>query len=83
MMDTRQDQIDRNYATFQKNLPRYLETQRGKFALMRDEEVVDFFDTARDAFVAGNRLFGEEGEFSVQQVTAAPVDLGFFSHAVR
>lgn len=82
MADTRQDQIDRNYRAFQQQFPSLLATQRGKFALMRDGEIIEFFDTARDAYITGQRLFASDQLFSVQEVVETPVDLGFFSHAL-
>jgi len=76
------EQIERNYHTFTRKLPVLLMAHQGKFALMRDGEIVEFFDTARDAYVAGQRLFKDDHIFSVQEVVETPVDLGFFSHAV-
>jgi hypothetical protein len=48
---------------------------------MRDGQIIEFFDTARDAYVTGQQLFKEDQLFSVQEVIETPVDLGFFSHA--
>ncbi len=76
------DQVRQNYDAFVARLPSLLKSHAGKFALMRDGEIVEFFDTARDAYFAGLRLFNEEGLFSIQEVVEAPVDLGFYSHAV-
>lgn len=76
-----QGQVDRNFKEFQRQLPELLKTYNGKFALMHDGQVVEFFDTVHDAYLAGKKLFGEEG-FSVQEVTSAAADLGYFSHAV-
>ena len=81
MTDLLREQIDRNYQAFQQQFPSLIATQRGKFALMRDGQIIEFFDTARDAYIAGQRLFEQEKLFSVQEVTDTPVDLGFFSHA--
>jgi hypothetical protein len=81
MADLLREQIERNYQAFQEQLPSLIATQRGKFALMRDGQVIEFFDTARDAYVTGQRLFEQDKLFSVQEVTEVPVDLGFFSHA--
>ena len=39
------------------------------------------FDTARDAYLAGQKLY-PDALFSVQEVTDTPADLGFFSHAM-
>ena len=81
MPNLKQEQVDRNYEAFQELLPGLVASHAGKFALMRDGKIVEFFDTARDAQVAGTKLFPDE-QFSIQQVIAMPVDLGFFSHAV-
>jgi len=72
--------IRKNYEAFAKLLPELMNTHAGKFALMRDGKVVDFFDTARDAMVHGTRTF-TDGLFSVQEVSQTAVDLGWFSHA--
>ena len=76
-----QEELDRNYTAFVQKLPSLLATHRGKFALMRKGEIVEFFDTARDAYVAGQKLYSDE-IFSVQEVIDSPADLGFFSHAM-
>ena len=76
------EQVEGNYRAFAERLPSLLASHQGKFALMRDGEIVEFFDTARDAYVTGQKLFKVDQIFSVQEVVEAPVDLGFFSHAV-
>lgn len=82
MSDMLEEQIHRNYQAFQEQLPSLVATYRGKFALMRDGQIVEFFDTARDAYVTGQKLFASDQLFSVQEVIETPVDLGFFSHAL-
>lgn len=74
-------QIDRNYTAFEKLLPDIIQEQRGKFALMQDGQIVEFFDTLRDAQAAGACIFSD-GLYSVQRVTDLSIDLGYFSHAV-
>jgi hypothetical protein len=81
MAGTLQEQIDRNYDAFTAQLPELIKTHRGKFALMRDGQIVDFFDTARDADTAARKLYPDH-VYSVQEVVDTAVDLGFFSHAV-
>lgn len=76
-----QDQIRKNYEAFQLKLPELLPLHAGKFVLMRDGEIVEYFDTARDAYISGNKLFPDEN-FSIQEIAYAPVNLGFLSHAV-
>ena len=76
----RDEAIRRNYEALKVQLPELMKTHAGKFALMRDGKVVEFFDTARDAMLHGTRTFAD-GLFSVQEVSQAAVDLGWFSHA--
>lgn len=78
-MNASQKTIDANYTAFRKVLPEIMQRQAGRFALMRHEQIVDFFDTARDAVTAGEHLY-EDGEFSVQEVMRAPINLGYFSY---
>ena len=79
--DAHQRQIEANYAAFQSKLPYLLEEHGREFDLMRNGEIVEFFDTARDTYAAGKKMF-EDGLFSVQEVTDVSIDLGFFSHAL-
>ena len=81
MSNDRQEQIDENYRAFAEMLPNLLTTHPGKFALIRDRKVIEFYDTARDAYVTGQKLY-EDSSFSVQEVINTPVDLGYFSRAV-
>ncbi len=77
----RQEMVDKNYQAFRKMLPTLLATHRGKYALMRDEKVVEYFDSMRDALIYGRDHF-PDGLYSVQQVTESAEDLGYFSHAM-
>jgi len=82
MIETeQQDEVKRNYAAFMQQLPEILESHAGKFALMHQAKIVEFFDTPGDAWLVGVRLYGDR--FSVQEVVDDPVDLGFYSHAVH
>jgi hypothetical protein len=82
MPRTRQEEVDRNFAYFQRELPKLLPSERGKFALIRDCKIEGFFDTALDAHLTGSKLFADN-LFSIQQVTEETVDLGSYSHAVH
>ena len=62
-------------------LPQMLRSHQGKWVLLQNGGLTALFDTARDAHLAGSKLY-PDGYFSVQQVTNRPVDLGWFSHAV-
>lgn len=83
-MDTqRQDlQVDQNYDAFQRILGTILPTHRDKLALMRDGEIVGYYDTPHDALVAANAKFPDQ-IFSIQEVTDEPIDLGFWSHVAH
>ena len=78
---TAQAEVDRNYEAFVGLLPSLMSTHANKWALLHDGELTAVFDTARDAHLAGVRLYAE-ARYSVQEVTNRPVDLGWFSHAV-
>jgi hypothetical protein len=77
----RQRQVDANYARFQEMLPKLIHIHAGKYAVMRDGEIVGFYDTFRDALRFAYSKFGE-GEFSVQEVTRPNVSLGYHSYAL-
>jgi len=79
---TKQEEVDLNFAFFQSELPRLLPKYRGKFALIRDRKIIEFYDTAVDAQTIGNQLYSD-GLFSIQQITEDVIDLGFYSHAVH
>lgn len=74
-------QIERNYEVFLAQLPKLLPSHGGQFALMRNGEIVDFFDTAMDAYTVGKKEFGLGG-FSIQEIVDRVIDLGYFSHAL-
>ncbi len=81
-MSTSTDHVLANYEAFKRHLPDLLTRHHGKFALMRDEAVVEVFDTASDAVKTGRALF-QDGKYSVQEITGSPVNLGYFSYAVH
>jgi hypothetical protein len=83
MFPTRAEQqreVDRNHEVFMTLVEDLRQDNDGRFALMRDQRIVGIFDTLRDAAVAGESMFGD-GRFSIEQIVAEPVDLGFYSHA--
>lgn len=79
-MSEQQKEVNQNFAFFQRELPKILATHRGKFALIRHKKIEGFYETVVDAVTAGNKLY-LDGIFSVQPVTDAAIDLGFYSHA--
>jgi hypothetical protein len=81
MSKARQEEVDRNYDAFMKMLPELLTQHRGQHALMKDGKVLGFYSTPQDASSAAE-TFIPDGLYSIQHVTDAPVDLGYFSHAL-
>lgn len=73
-------EVDQNYDAFQRCLASLLAEHRDQYALMRDRQIVAFFDEPGDAYRAGVARFSDR-YFSIQEVTDEPVDLGIFSHA--
>lgn len=75
------EELDRNYDAFQAALPGLIRQHRGRFVVIRDAQVMDAYDTVRDAHLAGWRLY-QDNLFSVQEVTDEPAHLGIFSHVL-
>ena len=82
-IDEIQAEVDRNYEAFRKLLPDIPQSNVGKFAVMHDAEIVEYFDTAADAMTYAKERFKGGMLFSVQQVKDRVVDLGYFSHAMH
>ena len=77
--DAQKRQVDQNYDAFVRLLASLLPDHRNQFALMRDAQIVRFFDKPGDANREGLSLYSDE-IFSIQEVTDEPIDLGFWSH---
>ncbi len=61
-------QVEQNFKAFQELLPDLIDTKAGKYALMTDGKIVDFFDSFADSVRFGTMKYGASN-FSVQQVT--------------
>ncbi len=81
MMIERQSEIDHNYDFFQRRLSKWLPLHRGKFALIRSKQVIDFFDGPGEAYRAGLNRFPDE-IFSIQEVEDRPAEMGLMSLAL-
>jgi hypothetical protein len=73
-------EIDSNFDAFQRQLGASLGAHLGEYALMRHGEIVDYFDQPGNALLAGNSRFPDR-QFSIQEVSDEPIDLGVWSHA--
>ncbi|MBM3483886.1 MAG: hypothetical protein FJX66_11360 [Alphaproteobacteria bacterium] len=79
--EQRQREIDANFEAFQDLLPKILDHERGRFAVMRDRKIIEVFDTAGDALRAAAMKF-EDGRYSIQEITDRVIGLGYYSYAV-
>ena len=75
-------QVDQNYDAFQRVLGAILLSHRDQLALMRDGEIVGYYDTPREALEAADAKYPDQ-IFSIQEVTDEPIDLGFWSHVAH
>lgn len=71
-------ELKRNYNAFLGALPAVIENHAGEYALMRQGRIVEYFDSARTALLSGRQRYPDE-LFSVQEVTSAKADLGWYS----
>ena len=71
-------QVDDNYDAFMLRLPDILSDHRDQLALMRDGEIVGYFDTPHSALVAADAMFSDQ-IYSIQEVTDEPLQLGYWS----
>jgi hypothetical protein len=67
-----------NYDAFLETLPSVIQDHQGKHALMRHGRIVEYFDSARDALLSGRKQYPDD-LFSVQEVTTAKADFGWYS----
>jgi hypothetical protein len=79
---TRQEEVDRNFEFFSKELSNLIIDHRDRYALLRDGKITGIYDTFMDAQTAATQLFDDE-IYSIQKITEAIGDLGFYSHAVH
>lgn len=79
---SKSDEIDRNLVAFLEMLPALGRDHAGEWALMRNTEIVGFYDSALDAQIAGNNKF-DDYIFSIQPVKEEAEGLGYFSYAVN
>ena len=82
--DRQQQEVDANFDAFEKMFADLYREHPGKFALMKDQKTVEFFDTSADAFRAGRKLcqrraFVLGAENSTSRLI---VGLGVLSHAL-
>lgn len=78
-LEERTAEIDKNFQAFKKLLPTIKSLHSGEYALLRKRKILRYFASASDAFIYAEKKYSD-GVFSIQKVTDAVVDLGYFSH---
>ena len=74
--------LDREFQTFQENLPSLVEAHKGKFVLIKDDEIIEIFDNDLDAVKHGNELF-KDSHFLVNEITGEEFRIRFMPSLVR
>ncbi len=60
--------LDIELVSFQEKKEELLKEHQGKFVLIKGEEIVDFFDTAKNAYSEGAERFEKDTPFLVKQI---------------
>jgi len=81
MVSAIQDEVDNNFEAFRKLLPSIIGDHRDKYALMKGGKILGYYSSAQDARTAAES-FISDGLYSIQQVTDASINLGYFTYAV-
>ena len=79
MESIREAEVDKNFDFFHSIVESLMDDHEGKYVLLRDCKVISIHSTTEEAANEGCSLY-PDGRFSLQQVTNAPLDLGFYSH---
>ena len=74
--------LSKELETYEKNKPKLLKDSRGKFALIKGEEVVNVFDTYADAVKVGIDKFGNS-PFLVKQILEVDQPQNFTSNLIK
>ena len=75
-------EVDQNYDFFQRHIATYLPGETGRYALLRHQTVIGFYDDTGEAEAEGAKRF-KDNIFSIQEVSTAPIDLGLYSYAAH
>ena len=77
-----QKEIDKNYEFFLKELPNIFSLYSNKYVLLKNAEIIDYFDTLDDAIKYAKMRF-EDGLYSIQKVNEPPVNLGYIGSSLN
>ena len=78
--DRRLKEAKDNYVFYKSILKTLNKDKHGKYLLLKDREVIDYYSDIESANAAATSKF-EDGIFSIQKVAQKPVELGFYRYA--
>lgn len=76
-----EQETKRNYAAFQRLLPKLLQSDHGRVALLRSENLVTTCATPLEALRQGEQSF-PDGLFSIQPIVEESAEAAYFANAV-
>ena len=68
------EQLKKDYDFFNKKLGDLLKTSRNKVILIKNEKIIDIFDTHHEAYKVASQKF-KLGTFIIQKIDDTPVHL--------
>ena len=77
---TSKNEVEKNYEAFKKELPKLLKkkSQVGKFSIWSNQKLIKIYPTFSKAVEEAVKQF-PKGNFSIQEITDKPIQLGFAS----
>ena len=74
--------LDREFQTFQENKQNLVKNHKGKFVLIKDDEIIGIFENELDAVNQGNEQF-KDSHFLVNEITDDKFKIRFMPSLVR
>jgi hypothetical protein len=72
-----QEEVENNYKFFETQIPQIIDKHCGKYALIRKQAIIDYFDSFSDAIKYAQAVF-KDRMYSIQRVEfQTPITLGY------
>jgi hypothetical protein len=78
--ESQRAEVQANYEAFESELPSLMKRHKGKFAVYRHRQLLEFVDDYSVAEAFGRSRFND-GLFSIQEVTQESLDIRWFKYA--
>ena len=79
--DRIQKEVDNNFEFFQSKLDELISDYDGKYALIKNQEIIGYFDKSEEALIEGKNRY-PDGVFSIQEVTKQNISFGILDYAI-